>query len=80
MEEDMEEVSTDEEWEDEEEAISITCCMFCKHECKDMGGNIQHMSDKHSFFIPDLEFVTDLEGLLLYIGQRIGKDLTCPPL
>lgn len=77
MEEEIEEVSTDEEWEDEEEAIIITSCMFCKHESKDMAGNIQHMSDKHSFFIPDMEFVTDVEGLMTYIGQRVGQGRIC---
>ena len=27
------------------------------------------MTEKHSFFIPDAEFITDLEGLVVYLGQ-----------
>lgn len=35
------------------------------------------MSISHSFFIPDAEFCTDIEGLLTYLGEKIFKDYIC---
>ena len=31
------------------------------------------MSEHHSFFVPDLEFVADLEGMMLYLGAKVRK-------
>jgi pre-60S factor REI1 len=74
--EEMDEVSS-EEWEDEEEPIPSTSCFFCKHHSESIEDNCKHMSEGHSFFIPDLEYVSDLEGLLAYIGERIGQGHIC---
>ena len=74
--EEMEEVSS-EEWEDEEEPIPSTSCFFCKNHSESIEDNCRHMSEGHSFFIPDLEYVSDLEGLLTYIGERIGQGHIC---
>ena len=35
------------------------------------------MSEKHSFFLPDLEYLIDLEGLLKYLGAKIGQGHLC---
>jgi pre-60S factor REI1 len=35
------------------------------------------MASAHSFFIPDLEYLTDLSGLLSLLGERIAVDNTC---
>lgn len=35
------------------------------------------MASAHSFFIPDLEYLTDLSGLLTFLGERIAVDNTC---
>lgn len=35
------------------------------------------MGEKHSFFLPDLEFLIDLEGLLKYLGAKIGQGHLC---
>jgi pre-60S factor REI1 len=35
------------------------------------------MASAHSFFIPDLEYLTDLSGLLSFLGERIAVDNTC---
>ncbi len=39
--------------------------------------NVIHMGDKHSFFLPDLEYLIDLEGLLKYLGAKIGQGHLC---
>nr|CAG4640863.1 EOG090X06E3 [Eulimnadia texana] len=74
--EEVEEVSSD-EWEDEEEAIPVNCCLFCKQESSSMMANLQHMTVAHSFFIPDAEFLTDAEGLLGYLGEKVGQGRIC---
>lgn len=35
------------------------------------------MASAHSFFIPDLEYLTHLSGLLSFLGERIAVDNTC---
>lgn len=72
----VEEVDSD-EWEDDDEAVPVTDCLFCGTVSTDIEGNLRHMSDCHSFFIPDLEFVADVEGLLSYLGQRVGQGRLC---
>nr|CAG4643210.1 EOG090X06E3 [Ilyocryptus agilis] len=74
----IEEMEDDsDEWEDEDEAIPITSCLFCSHQSDTLDENLKHMSISHSFFIPDVEFVVDLEGLITYIGERIGQGHIC---
>ena len=68
--EDIEEVDSD-EW-DEEDAIVANDCFFCSHHSATNDKNLLHMSERHSFFVPDLEFVVDLDGLLTYIGCKVS--------
>jgi pre-60S factor REI1 len=35
------------------------------------------MASSHSFFIPDLEYLKDLSGLISFLGERIAVDNTC---
>ena len=35
------------------------------------------MSHQHSFFIPDKEHLTDLSGLLSYLGEKVGFGNIC---
>ena len=75
LEEEM--VEDDEEWEDVEEAIPVSQCLFCNHKSDSLENNLEHMSVQHSFFIPDVEFVIDIEGLLNYLGERVGQGKIC---
>nr|SVE75129.1 EOG090X06E3 [Daphnia dolichocephala] len=73
-----EEIEDDsDEWEDESEAIPVTSCLFCNHSSDTMEGNLKHMSSQHSFFIPDFEFIIDMEGLVTYLGERVGQGHIC---
>nr|CAG4641698.1 EOG090X06E3 [Eurycercus lamellatus] len=75
VEEEMEDDS--DEWEDEEDAIPITTCFFCNQKSDSLESSLEHMSTYHSFFIPDLEYVIDIEGLVTYVGERIGQGHIC---
>jgi pre-60S factor REI1 len=68
----------DEDWEEVEgEPIPITNCLFCEKESKDWERNLVHMSTAHSFFIPDAEYCVDVEGLLEYLGSKVGEGMMC---
>lgn len=75
--EDMEEVDSD-EWEEyEDEPIPTTDCLFCSHHSASLDNNIRHMTEAHSFFIPDPEFLGDLAGLIEYLGAKVGQGHMC---
>jgi len=35
------------------------------------------MSVAHSFFIPDTEYCTDIEGLIYYLGEKVANYFIC---
>ena len=69
----VEELDSD-EWEewDEGEGIPPSSCLFCAHGSSDLAANLRHMTQSHSFFVPDAEYVTDMEGLVTYLGQKVS--------
>lgn len=38
---------------------------------------MHHMTVAHSFFIPDIEFLVDVEGLIQYLGEKISIGNVC---
>ena len=52
-------------------------CLFCNHTAASLEESLAHMTREHSFFIPDLDFCTDVEGLIKYLGQKIGVGGVC---
>lgn len=69
----VEEVDSDEWDEDFDNPIAKNDCIFCPHHSDDFVENVKHMSTVHSFFIPDTEYITDLEGLLMYLGEKVAR-------
>ena len=39
--------------------------------------NVTHLTERHCFFLPDAEYLADLEGMLTYMGEKVGKGLMC---
>lgn len=72
-EEDVEEVDSDEWNEDEENPIDDNNCLFCLHHSRSLVKNLQHMTEAHTFFVPDVEYCVDLEGLLRYLGEKVAQ-------
>ncbi|XP_053739673.1 cytoplasmic 60S subunit biogenesis factor ZNF622 [Synchiropus splendidus] len=58
-------------------SIPITDCLFCSHHSRSLMKNVAHMTSVHSFFIPDLEFLVDLRGLVRYLGEKVGAGNVC---
>ena len=71
---DLEEVDSD-EWEDD--PIPANECLFCNHHSNNLDKNLNHMTVQHSFFLPDPEFLTNLEGLIEYLGAKVGQGHMC---
>lgn len=74
-----EELDSD-EWEEfinENNPILRNDCLFCTHHSASLTKNVKHMSVAHSFFIPYIEYLDDLKGLLLYLGEKICQGLIC---
>lgn len=72
----VEDVDSDEWDEDFDNPIENHDCIFCGEHSEDLVENVKHMSTVHTFFIPDTEFITDLEGLLLYLGEKVARGKT----
>uniref|UniRef100_A0A8I6ADV2 Cytoplasmic 60S subunit biogenesis factor ZNF622 n=1 Tax=Rattus norvegicus TaxID=10116 RepID=A0A8I6ADV2_RAT len=58
-------------------AIPITDCLFCSHHSSSLVKNVAHMTKVHSFFIPDIEYLSDLKGLIKYLGEKVGAGKIC---
>ena len=51
------------------DALGLEECLFCSNISKTLEKNLDHMTTSHSFFIPDVEYLADLEGLITYLGE-----------
>ncbi|CAG0883635.1 unnamed protein product [Cyprideis torosa] len=70
----IEEVDSD-EWEGD--PIPSTDCLFCSFHSASLEKNLDHMTTKHSFFIPEIEYIVDLDGLITYLGEKVGCGMRC---
>jgi pre-60S factor REI1 len=74
---DDEEMEEDDEEEWDDDALSPEECLFCHHSSDSLAKNIKHMTVEHGFFIPDIEYLVDLEGLISYLGEKVGALHQC---
>lgn len=75
-----EDVDEDDEWDEvvsDNNPIVNNNCLFCPENSENLLKNIKHMSDIHSFFIPDIEYLVDMKGLLVYLGEKICQGFMC---
>lgn len=57
-------------------SLPVTDCLFCPHHSRTLMKNVAHMTKAHSFFIPDVEFLVDLRGLIRYLGEfTLGPEI-----
>lgn len=62
------------EWEVPEPDVEMTLndCIFCGTCSESLEANLNHMSRTHGFFIPDVEHLEDLTGLIAYLQDKVG--------
>jgi len=78
--EEYEDADEDGEWDgvvSENNPIINNICLFCSENSGSLLQNIKHMSDVHSFFIPDIEYLVDMKGLLVYLGEKVCQGFMC---
>ncbi|KAJ2602055.1 pre-60S factor rei1 [Coemansia sp. RSA 1722] len=52
-------------------------CLFCSHKSGSFEDNMSHMTLAHSLFIPDLEYLVDLRGLVKYLADKLSVANVC---
>jgi|SRR5947207_351770 len=52
-------------------------CPFCLLPSSSLEENVAHMSLAHGLFIPEKEYLVDLCGLIIYLGEKIGVGNLC---
>lgn len=82
--EEIEDISNDQDdddgWEtcdEDEEEIRADHCPFCPYCGPSLEANLNHMTLRHSFFIPDLEYVINLPGLVSRLHRQISVEHVC---
>jgi pre-60S factor REI1 len=57
-------------------SLSQDCCLFCNLVSHDFDANLKHMTLGHGFFLPDIEYLEDAPGLVVYLAEKID-DCIC---
>eukprot|EP01133_Synstelium_polycarpum_P012038 gene12038-14080_t len=57
--------------------LPVEHCLFCRLVSDSIESNIDHMAKVHSFFIPDIEYLVDPEGLIRYMSDKIAIGFIC---
>ncbi|KAI9762430.1 MAG: hypothetical protein M4579_000406 [Chaenotheca gracillima] len=52
-------------------------CLFCGYSSPSLNLNVLHMEKIHGMFIPERSFLSDLEGLVLYLHAKINDAHEC---
>lgn len=63
--------------EDSKEEYPVSRCLFCNYDSPDLKLNVLHMSRFHGMFIPEKEYLEDLEGLIRYFHAKISINNEC---
>ncbi|KAG6511044.1 hypothetical protein ZIOFF_029093 [Zingiber officinale] len=71
-------VADDDEQDDAiDEELDTSCCFICDQKYESIESCMVHMHKQHGFFIPDIEYLEDPEGLLTYVGLKVKRDFAC---
>lgn len=52
-------------------------CLFCDYKGNNFENKMEHMAIEHTFFIPDVEYLVNLKGLISYLNEKISLGNTC---
>ncbi|RYP53131.1 hypothetical protein DL768_001805 [Monosporascus sp. mg162] len=57
--------------------VTLKSCLFCNYESPTVPLNVVHMERIHSMFIPEKQYLVDLEGLISALQKRIQEFHEC---
>ncbi|KAF2302793.1 hypothetical protein GH714_008457 [Hevea brasiliensis] len=60
-----------------DDLLDPSCCFMCDQEHDNLESCMVHMHKQHGFFIPDVEYLKDPNGLLTYLGLKVKRDFMC---
>lgn len=72
-----EENEDEEEEEEDDDEFSTSRCLFCRELSSDLQSNVDHMFKSHGMFIPEKDYLVDLEGLIRYLHDKITQNNEC---
>ncbi|CAK7265410.1 pre-60S factor rei1 [Sporothrix epigloea] len=58
-------------------AHSLKLCLFCNFASPTVELSVAHMGRFHNMFIPERQYLVDLEGLLTHLEKRVRDDHAC---
>lgn len=57
--------------------IPLSRCLFCNYDSPTWKLSVSHMTKIHGMFIPEQNYLTDLEGLLRHLQAKIQQNYEC---
>jgi len=63
--------------------LLVDSCLFCAYGSRNNPEEsgveqcLNHMLKSHGFFIPDAEYLVDIEGLLMYLQEKVKRGIVC---
>ena len=57
--------------------LELEDCIFCTHRSESLLENMKHMSHKHGFFVPDVDYLIDLSALISYLQVKVSEYHMC---
>ncbi|AQZ18258.1 REH1 (YLR387C) [Zygosaccharomyces parabailii] len=57
--------------------VTITDCIYCGRQNREVDRNINHMFQAHGLYIPERSYLVDLQGLLNFLIQEIAVKKLC---
>lgn len=68
---------SEEEKVEEPTELPLEACLYCPYLSPSLALNVSHMTKAHGFFIPERPYLSDLEGLVRYLGQKLVLGNQC---
>lgn len=62
---------------DEKIEVPLKRCLFCNLESDSLDTNVMHMQKTHNMFIPEKQYLVDLEGLIGHLYEKINHYHEC---
>jgi pre-60S factor REI1 len=56
---------------------ALRSCLFCKVVSQNLPSNVKHMTKIHGLFIPEQQYLVDLDGLILHLARKVYDDYQC---
>lgn len=57
--------------------LEISDCLFCPGRFDSLDSCIDHMHHQHSFYIPDIDYLRDLSGLMRHLADKVSVWHVC---